>query len=322
MKKRRRIGAVIVALCLLTGCTTAPMGGSNPPEQSSQPTTQGADALRIGMALYTLENDYTVRFATAAAAYAVEHDIQLDVYDGNYDAATQISQVEQMIADGVDGIILNPRSATECAPCVDMAVAAGVPLISVNTRVEHDQLTSYVGSDDVEAGRLLLQETAKALSGSGNIAILEGPVGQSAQTERLAGMRAALQDYEDMNVLSVKTANWSMLEAEVVVQKWLSTFDQLDAIVAQNDNMALGAVKAAQDAGVQLVIVGMDGSQAALEAVEQGELWLTVFQNAEAQGETCLQVMAAAIAGETVDSEYLIPLEIVTNENVQDYLSE
>lgn len=317
---RQRIGILLLVLCLLAGCGVSDQNGSGTISQgSSEP--RGNNSLCIGITLYGLENDYMVRFATAVADYAEEQGIELELYAGNYDASTQIRQVEQMIEDQLDGIILIPQSSADCVSCVDKAVEAGIPIISVNTRVANDRLTSYVGSNDTEAGEILLRETAKALGGRGAVAVLEGPIGQSAQVERRNGIQQELQKYEDIQVLSCKTANWSELEAQVVVQKWLNTFEELDAIIAENDSMALGAVDVAEKQGKDdLVIVGVDGSQEALEAVQQGKMQMTVFQNAEAQAETALNVIRDTIAGKPVKSAYWIPLKVVTKENVTEYL--
>ncbi|MBR2189538.1 MAG: substrate-binding domain-containing protein [Eubacterium sp.] len=308
--------------------------------------------LRIGVAVYSLQNEYMKRFAASASEAAEKAGITLKIYDGNYDAGLQVTQIEEMIESGVDGILLNPEDADESAACVDLAQEAGVPVIAVNTRVNSDKIASYVGSDDEEAGRLLMQRVADALGGSGNVVILEGPIGQSAQRERLAGMKEILRKYPELKVISCKTANWSRLEARGVMEKWLGIFDQIDAVAAENDDMALGAAdavtekrssdaaagnsssdvamdaateKSSSDAsakknssgnsgGADLVIVGIDGSEDAVRAVENGQMTATIFQNAEAQGETAVQVMSELLQGNRIEKEYLIPFELIGQE--------
>ena len=317
--------------------------------------------LRIGVAVYSLQNEYMKRFAASASEAAEKAGITLKIYDGNYDAGLQVTQIEEMIESGVDGILLNPEDADESAACVDLAQEAGVPVIAVNTRVNSDKIASYVGSDDEEAGRLLMQRVADALGGSGNVVILEGPIGQSAQRERLAGMKEILRKYPELKVISCKTANWSRLEARGVMEKWLGIFDRIDAVAAENDDMALGAADAvaekrssdaaagnsssdvATDAatekrssdaamekrtsdiaaekndsenssGADLVIVGIDGSEDAVRAVENGQMTATIFQNAEAQGETAVQVMSELLQGNRIEKEYLIPFELIGQE--------
>ena len=132
-----------------------------------------------------------------------------------------------------------------------------------------------------------------------------------------------LQTYEDIQVVSCKTANWSEREAQVVVRKWLETFDRLDAIAAESDSMALGAVSVCQELGRNdIVIVGIDGSQEGIRAVERGEMLATVFQNAEEQAQTALRVIQDAVEGRAVEPEYRVPLETVRKSNAKDFLTE
>ena len=315
---RHRVYSCAVLLLLLFGCSSS-VGLPDPPPE----TGEQKENLCIGLALYGVENDYMIRFATAAARYAEEQNIELELYAGDYDAATQIGQIESMIEHPVDGIILVPQSAVDSVSCVDKAAEAGIPMISVNTRVEHEKLASHIGSDDVEAGKRLMEETAKALHGQGVAAVLEGPVGQSAQIDRREGIREVLQTYEDIQVVSCKTANWSEREAQVVVRKWLETFDRLDAIAAESDSMALGAVSVCRELGRNdIVIVGIDGSQEGIRAVERGEMLATVFQNAEEQAQTALRVIQDAVEGRAVEPEYRVPLETVRKSNAKDFLTE
>lgn len=314
---KRWVWMLFLTTLLLTGCSV-----ESPDEESSHQEPQ-ARTPHIGAALYGVENDYMVRIASAISQYAEERRIQLELYEGNYDAATQLTQIETMLSEGVDGVILIPQSAKDSVVCVDRAVTAGIPIISVNTRVEHPGLTSRVGSDDMEAGRMLMRETAEALHGAGTVAILEGPPGQSAQLERREGMREALQEYPDILVISCKTANWSELEARIVVQKWLDTFEDLDAIIAQSDSMALGAATVCGEQGREdIVIVGMDGTPEAVRAVREGSMRMTIFQDAEEQARMALDVICSAVAGESVEPEYWIPLEMVTKNNAEDLWKE
>lgn len=309
---RRLVLAWSLTAALLTGCAAADREGPAVPEEDAAPL--------IGVALYGVENDYMIRIADAASRYAEGLGIRLELYTGDLDADAQIAQIGTMLERGTDGIVLVPQSAEGSTACVEKAVAAGVPIISVNTRVGHPGLVSRVGSDDVEAGRILMRETAAALGGRGTVAILEGPPGQSAQVDRRAGIREVLQDLPDIRVLSCKTANWSEMEARIVVQKWLDTFGHLDAIIAQSDSMALGAAAVCAERGIEdLVIVGVDGAPGAVEAVREGTMRMTIFQDAEAQMRTALDVILAAVAGEPVEPEYWIPLEVVTRDDVEDF---
>lgn len=275
--------------------------------------------IKLGITLYSLKNEYTLRFANAAAERAKELGIELKIYDGNYDSTIQISQIEEMISGGVDGIILNPQDADACSPCVDKAVEAGIPIIAVNTRVNNDKITSYIGSQDVQAGEMIMSKVAESLQGKGKIVILEGPIGQSAQIERREGIQNILKKYPDIQVISEKTANWSKLEASTMMKKWMATFNQIDAVVAENDDMALGAEEVVQTYRKDILVVGIDGSTDALEAVENGKMLMTVFQDAAAQGRCSVDVLLNKVNGNDINTNYLFELEEVNRENVVEY---
>ena len=118
---------------------------------------EGAEGLNIGATYYTLQTEFCMRMDNAAQKWAEKNGVKYKSYDGNNDAATQLSQVETMIADGVDAIILNPQDADACSACVDAADEAGIPIVGVNTMVNNDKLTAYVGSQDVSAGEDIMK---------------------------------------------------------------------------------------------------------------------------------------------------------------------
>lgn len=301
-----------------TATSSAP-AGSAASTGGTESTAQPAKKIVVGMTLYSLKNEFTVRLSNAAKKEAEKLGVDLKIYDGNYDPNTQINQVETMLSDGVDAIILNPQDAKACAVAVDKAAAKNVPVIGVNTRVESDKLTSYVGSKDVYAGELEMQAIADKIGGKGNIVILDGPLGQSAQLERSQGIQNILKKYPDIKILAEKTANWSRSEAMTVMENWMQAFDKIDAIVGENDEMALGARKAVEAKKLDIPCIGVDGITDGLNAVESGSLIATIFQDGAAQGAKALDVAVAKAKGEKVDPEYWIDFEKVTKDNVADF---
>lgn len=267
------------------------------------------DGVQIGVALYSVQNEYTKRFADAIQEQAEQMEIEVQLYDGNYDASRQNAQVEEMIQNGVDGILIIPQDSEDCVEAVESACEAGIPIVAVNTRVHSEKISSYVGSDDTEAGKLVAESIAEVLNGAGNIVILEGPIGQSAQQERLKGIKDVLAEYPELHVIGNKTANWSRLEAKSVMTKWLQTFDRIDAVIAENDDMALGALDAIKETDKEIYVVGIDGSEEGIQAVEEGRMYMTVFQDAESQSQSALDVILKCMNDETVEESYWIPLK-------------
>ena len=326
MKKLLSIILVLSLILAMAACG----GSSDTSEQtseskdvlSSEASTKPKEAgekIVLGMTLYSLKNEFTVRLANAATAKAEELGAEIKIYDGNYDPSTQISQIETMISDGVDGIILNPQDIQALAVGVDKAVEAGIPVVGVNTRVESDKLTSYVGSEDVYAGELEMQYIVDLIGDTGNIVIIEGPLGQSAQIERRQGIQNVLDKYPNINVLAEKTANWSRSEAMTIMENWLQAFDQIDAVVAENDEMALGARQAIEAKGLDVPAIGVDGITDALNAVEKGSMVASVFQDGAGQGSEAVEVLIKHINGEEVKPEYWIDFELVTKDNVEEF---
>jgi len=313
-----------VLLCVVMMASLA-VGCANNTTDTAGESTSGAgetsddETIKLGITLYSLKNEFTVRIANAAEAKAKELGAELVVYDGNYDPSTQISQVETMIADGIDGIILNPQDIEACVPCVDKAVAAGIPIVGVNTRVNSEDLASYVGSIDVNAGEMSMQKIADAIDGKGKIVIIEGPMGQSAQIERREGIQNILDKYPDIEVLAEKSANWSRSEGMTVMENWLQAFDQIDAVVAENDEMALGAIEAIRAKGLSIPVVGVDGITDALNAVESGDLLASIFQDGAGQGAKAVEVLMEIIAGNTIEDNYWIDFEEVNIDNVAEF---
>ncbi len=326
MKTMKRLVAMLVAVIMLISfaACSSDTGKNSSDETKSSGTSTQADKptdkkLVVGMTLYSLKNEFTVRLSNAAKKKAAELGVELKIYDGNYDPNTQINQVETMISDGVNAIILNPQDAKACAVAVDKAAAANIPVIGVNTRVDSEKLTSYVGSKDVYAGELEMQAVADKLGGKGNIVILDGPLGQSAQLERSEGIQNVLKKYPDIKVLAEKTANWSRSEAMTVMENWLQAFDKIDAVVAENDEMALGARKAIEAKKLDIPTIGVDGITDALDAVEKGTLIASIFQDGAGQGSKALEIAVAKAKGENVDKEYWIDFEPVTKNNVAEF---
>lgn len=310
-----KTAALCMAAALLAGCG---MSGEKP--APAELSVQEKEKIQIGITFYSLRNEFTVRIVNAALDRANELGAELVVYDGNYDPGMQILQVEEMIQDGVDGIILNPQDADACAPCVDLALDAGIPIVGVNTKVNHEKLTSYVGSRDLTAGRMQMEKAAELLAGQGKIVVLEGPIGQSAQVERQKGIHEILEKYPDITVMSEKSGNWSRNEGMAVMKNWLEAFDDIDLVIAENDEMALGAADAVREAGEDILIIGLDGSMEALQAVQSGELAATFFQDAEAQGFKAVEVLLDSIEGREVGQDYWIDFKEVTPENVEQFM--
>ena len=263
--------------------------------------------IRIGAAVYGLQAEYMQLWTTALQRHpsVVDGTVELTVFDGRYDASVQQGQFETMVTQRFDGIIFVPIDIEAGAAAVAVAAAEGIPVVGSNTRVNSDQLASYIGSDDVLGGYEQAVGVFELLGGEGNIVILEGPLGQSAQIERREGNMMALEEYPGITMLAMQPANWSRAEALARMENWLTTYPgQIDGVVGQNDEMALGAIEALKAAGIDPATIptsGIDGVTDAMLAVKAGEHNISILQDAKAQAEGALDIVLAHIIGESYE---------------------
>ncbi len=324
MKRWKKIiaaGLVTIMALSMAACSSGGGKESSSDGGDSGETQKKEGSYSIGATYYTLQTEFCMRMDNYAKKYCKENGINYTSYDGNNDANEQLKQVETMITDGVDAIILNPQDADACAACVDAADEAGIPVFGVNTMVNSDKLTAYVGSQDVGAGEEIMQFMIDYMKKDAfNIVVLEGPMGQSAQLQRWEGINNVLADNKGIEILAYDTANWSRSEAMTLMETWLTTYgDKIDAVVAENDEMALGARQAIEDGGYDIPCIGIDGITDAVAAVKEGRMIASDFQDAEGQISGAIDAAVKVLGGEEVEKEIWIPFQMITKDNAAEY---
>jgi inositol transport system substrate-binding protein len=311
----RSIFLLLLALpTLATGCGRpatfrADHGGNKPPV--------------IGVSLMNLSNEFIVMIDKAMERRAAELGARLIVTDAQRSPERQIQQVESFIAQGVDAIILNPCEVEASAPAVDKALAAGIPVVNVNSETKTAP-TAFVGSRDEQSARLAMEYIAKRLGGRGEVVMMHGYLGQAAQLKRDAGAREVLARTPGLHLLAEQTAEWDRAKAVTLMENWLQAHgDRIAAVFAQNDEMAMGALVALEQAKKKqkIIVVGVDAITDALQAVKQSRLDATVFQDAEGQGRQAVETALAIVRKRPFPKETCIPFRLVTKENVGQYRS-
>ncbi|MDQ7778073.1 MAG: substrate-binding domain-containing protein [Paracoccus aminovorans] len=303
------------------------------------------DKPKVGAAVYGLNAEFMQIWAQAAENHpAVKQGlVDLTVFDGRYDALVQQEQFETMITDGFKSIVFVPIDIEAGAAAVDAAAGASIPVIGSNTRVNSDKLTAYVGSDDVQAGYMEAKTVLDKIGCKGNVVIIEGPIGQSAEIQRGEGNDKALAECPDVKVLERQTANWSRAEAQSLMENWLTSHPgEIAGVIGQNDEMALGAIEAIKAAGLKptdFAIAGIDGVTDALNAVKAGDM-ASILQDGAAQAQGALDLAIARVLPDYKPmsdvwtkypdmkwqdgkaKEYNVPWTPVTAENVDALLAE
>lgn len=276
----------------------------------------------IGISYQNLQNEFILNIQDAVRNRAKELNVKLIETEGQGKAENQISQVENFLAMDVDAIILNPFDKYGSAPVVSIAKREGKPTVVLNAIVVNvDQADAYVGSDDNEAGRIAATYICKLLNGKGNVVIIRGPNGHSAEIQRTSGIKEILDKNPGINVLFDQSANWDRAQGLNLMENWLGTGKEINAVIAQNDEMALGAYKAIEAAGKQgkIIVIGIDAISDALKAVKDGKLCATVFQDARGQGALAVDIAVQLLKGEKVNHMNYIPFQLVTKDNISGF---
>lgn len=292
-------------------------------EASAEEEESGADSYKIGVLMKTMSDTYSNKLGEAIQAYAEETypDSELYLMDGQADVAKQISQAEDLIAKQVDVIILNPQDADGSAQVLDLAADAEIPVIEINTETTRTDYVSYIGSNDTQAGEIMGNFVMEQLGEEGGqFAILEGEMGQSAQILRYEGLENTILADSKYECVATLSANWSRDEAMSTTEDWLGKYPDLKAIICENDDMAMGALQAAESQERELVLIGTDAIPDALQAVKDGRLSGSVLQDAATQASTAVDVAVKVAAGETVEERYDVPFQLITIDNVDQYL--
>jgi inositol transport system substrate-binding protein len=272
-------------------------------------------AYTIGVTYQNLQNEFVINIQDALRKRAEELNVKLIEVDGQGRAENQISQVENFLALDVDAIILNPFDQYGSAPVVSIARRENKPVVVLNAVVVNlNEAGAYVGSNDQEAGRIAAGYIAKLLNGKGNIALIRGPNGHSAEIQRTEGIMEVLRQHPEMKVVFDQSGNWDRTQGLELMENWLSTGKSLQAVIAQNDEMALGAQKAIEAAGLQkdILVIGIDAIPDALNAVKEGKMCATVFQDARGQGIMALDLAVKLCQGKKVDHINYIPFQLIT----------
>ncbi len=276
----------------------------------------------IGVSLLNLSSEFIVMLDKAIEAKGAEAGVQLIVNDAQRSADRQVQQVESFIAQKVDAIILNPCEVEASSPAVDKAVAAGIPIVNVNSETKSTP-TAFIGSRDEESGRIAMSYIAQRLNGKGNIVMMQGFMGQAAQLKRDQGAREVLAANPGLKLLAQQTAEWDRAKAMTLMENWIQSYgDKIDAVFAQNDEMAMGALIAIEQAKRKnkVVVAGVDAIADALQAVKDGRLDATVFQDAQGQGGNAVEVALKILRKQPYEKQVFIPFLLVTKENVGKYL--
>ena len=283
----------------------------------------------IGVSMANSDTFLTVlRKGIEKAAADAKQPVQIEIADD--DVAKQLSQIQNFIAAKVDAVIVNAVDTSATAPMTKLANDAGIVIVYVNRQpADVDKLGAkgaFVASNEQDSGTLETQAICKLIGGKGDILVMQGDLANQAAVQRTKDIHEVIATPEcsGMKIIDEQTAGWDPVKAQDLMTNWIAAGKKPAAVIANNDNMALGAIKAMKAAGMStkdIPVGGIDATQEALASMKAGDLNVTVFQDAAGQGKGAVDTAMKLIKGEKVDAKVYIPFQLVTPANMADFMT-
>ncbi len=281
-----------------------------------------ADA-RIGVSIAKVDDNFMTYVRSGLNEAAKQENVQIQFEDAQGDVVRQLSQVEGFISQKVDAIIVLPVDTAAAVNITRAATKAGIPLVYVNRRPDQRPLPAgvvAVASEDIQAGQLQMQYLAEKMGGKGNLAIIMGDLVQNATQGRTEGVKQILKNYPDIKIVGEQSAMWQRDKGMDLTSNWLLAGVRIDAVVANNDEMAIGAAMALKQAGQgSTPVVGIDGLPDGLAAIKRGQLAASVFQDPKAQASSAITAALRMIKGEAVEPDIWVPYQLIKPEQVEEF---
>ncbi|MCX5437458.1 MULTISPECIES: substrate-binding domain-containing protein [unclassified Streptomyces] len=275
---------------------------------------------KLGLSVSTLNNPFFVQMKAGAQAEAKKEGIKLTVTDAQNDASQQANQLQNFTSEGMSSVIVNPVDSDAVGPAVRGANKADIPVVAADRGVNKAKTATLVASDNVAGGRQAAKTLADKLGGSGKIVILQGTAGTSASRERGQGFAEGLKAYPGIKVVAKQPADFDRTKGLDVMTNMLQANAGVDGVFAENDEMALGAIKAlGSKAGKSVAVVGFDGTPDGLKAVEAGTLYASVAQQPKELGRIAVQNAVRAAKDKKVAEMVKVPVKVVTSKNVASF---
>ncbi|MCW5223602.1 sugar ABC transporter substrate-binding protein [Verminephrobacter aporrectodeae subsp. tuberculatae] len=285
-------------------------------------------AQKIGVTMAQFDDTFLTILRTGISDAAKKAGASVQIEDAGGDVGKQLSQIQNMIAQKVEAIIVNVVDTDATPKMTRMALDAKIPLVYVNRKpVDFEKLPAgvvVVASDETVSGRLQAQQVCKLLGGKGSILMLLGDLSNEAARTRTKAVEdlLATQECAAMKIIDKREGKWSRTQGQDITTNWLSSGLKFDAIVSNNDEMAIGAInalKATKKWTPQTVVAGIDATPDALASMKAGDLKVTVFQNAAGQGAGAIDAAIRLAKKQSVERFVNVPFELVTPANLAQY---
>jgi ribose transport system substrate-binding protein len=244
------------------------------------------------------------------------------------DVNKQISQIQQYINQKVDAIVIAAVNSATLGPQIEAATKAGIPVIATNMRIDppaNAMVKTYVGPNDVGAGEGAAKSVVDVLGGKGGVVVLQGPIGQSAETDRTQGVKNILAKNPEIKLLSIQPANWDRTQAYNLMQDWISRYgSEIKGVIAENDDMGIGAIRALEEKGLagKIPVGGVDAIKDGLREVKSGNMVATNLQNAAIELGMALQATVDLLDNKQIPQTALLNMPVIKKDKVDYYYSQ
>lgn len=307
------VAGVLAGALALTGCNR---------DAAAEPGSE-EDKIVIGFSQATMNHPFRVAMVEQNVAYAEEEydNVEVQVLDAQDDAATQVANMESLIAQQVDAIIISPVTSEALTPVVQEAMDAGIPVITVDRSVE-TEVTAHIGGDNTAIAENVGEFVIEKTGGEAKIIEIQGTAGASATIERAEGFRAAIADEPGLKIVAETDGNYERNKATAFIENNLSRFQsgEVTVVYAHNDAMAMGAQLALEQAGLAdgVMVIGIDGENAAIQAVADGKLTAT-FTYPFGAPEAMIAAVKAA-QGEEIEPQQVLESHQIDESNADDFI--
>ena len=310
MKKLISIFLCLVMMFSFAGCGIVIDG------EGGSSTKQSSASGSIGLSVSTQNNPFFVTLVEGAQKAADEAGVNLTVVDAGDDATKQVSDIEDLVSKNISVLIVNPVDSDAVTGAVEAAVAKGVKVISVDRVVNGVDIDCQIASDNVAGAELATQYIVDTLGEGVKTAELIGTSGASAAIDRSQGFHNIAD--EKLDIVASQTANFDRTEGMSVMENMLQGNGDIQAVFAANDEMALGAVEAVTGAKKDVLVVGFDATDDAIEAIREGRMGATIAQQPDLIGSTAVENAIKLIKGETIPKEIPVEVTLITKDNVDE----
>lgn len=273
--------------------------------------TNNSNTKKIGLIVSTLNNPFFVDLKSGIEDEAEKLGYDIVVLDSQNDPAKEVSNMEDISVKNVDLVLLNPVDSDSAIASVMIANNLDLPVITVDRASNGGKVVSHVASDNVEGGKMAAKYLVDKLKNKGDIVELEGIAGSSATRDRGAGFDNEIKN-SNLNIITKQSADFDRTKGLSVMENIIQSKGNIDAVFAQNDEMALGALKALQDANMNdVLVVGFDATEDAVTSVEKGQMSATIAQQPKLIGETAVDLASRYLSGEKVENFAPVELKLI-----------